>query len=80
MFISDPDKTDSIFSEEGSTQGDVTAMAMYAIGIRPLIDILNNETDPSTCQQAWYADDSSGMYSIKMVQNLATFPRHPKPY
>ena len=59
MYISDPEKTDSIFSEEGSTQGDVGAMAMYAIGIRPLIDILCNKTDQSKCQQVWYADDSS---------------------
>ena len=33
-------------------------MAMYAIGIRPLIDTLHNQTDKSLCQQVWYADDS----------------------
>lgn len=59
MIINDQETTDTILSEEGSTQGDVTAMQMYAIGIRPLIDILHNQTDQSLCQQVWYADDSS---------------------
>ena len=59
MIINDREKTDSIFSEEGSTQGAVNAMAMYAIGIRPLINALDEKTDSSKCQQVWYADDSS---------------------
>ena len=59
MIVNDNSKIETILSEEGSTQGDVTAMAMYAIGTRPLIDILHETTDPSTCQQVWYADDSS---------------------
>ena len=59
MIINDQHKIDTIMSEEGSTQGDVTAMAMYAIGIRPLIDTLSDTTDKSLCQQVWYADDSS---------------------
>ena len=58
MIINDHEKTDHILSEEGSTQGDVAAMAMCAIGIRPLIDILQDKTDSSSCQQVWYADDS----------------------
>ena len=60
MIINDQEKVDSVLSEEGSTQGDVGAMAMYAIGIRPLINTLQEQTDPSKCQQVWYADDSSG--------------------
>jgi hypothetical protein len=34
-------------------------MGMYAVGTRPLLDILNRETNPALCQQVWYADDSS---------------------
>ena len=56
MIINDQEKTDHILSEEGSTQGDVTAMAMYAIGIRPLIDTLHASTDPSKCQQVCKID------------------------
>ena len=59
MVINDQVKTDVIFSEEGSTQGDVCAMAMYAIGIRPLINILSESVDHTKCHQVWYADDSS---------------------
>ena len=35
-------------------------LCMYAIGIRPLINTLQEQTDSSKCQQVWYADDSSG--------------------
>ena len=51
---------DDILSEEGSTQGDVPAMAMYAIGTRPLLDKLMTAVDPELCKQVWYADDSAG--------------------
>ena len=54
-----PGYSDHILSDEGSTQGDVAAKAMYAIGIRSLIDKLNNDMERKTCSQVWYADDSS---------------------
>ena len=59
MIINDQFKTDTLLSEEGSTQGDVTAMQMYAVGTRSLINTLQDETDQAECQQVWYADDSS---------------------
>ena len=37
----------------------MAAMAEYAIGIRPLIDILSSVTNMSELMQAWYADDSA---------------------
>ena len=59
MVIADSTKHDYIFSNEGCTQGDITAMALYALGIRPLIDNLGEVVDHEKCKQSWYADDSS---------------------
>ena len=59
MMIADSTKHDYIFSNEGCTQGDVTAIALYALSIRPLIDNLGEAVDHEKCKQSWYADDSS---------------------
>ena len=57
MIINDLNgRNDDIKSEEGSTQGDVTAMGMYAVGTRPLINELS--------KQVWYADDSASAGKI----------------
>ena len=68
MIINDQVKVDHILSEEGNTQGCVAAMGMYAIGIRPLIDILSQGTDPLQLQQAWFADDSSGAGRLREIK------------
>ena len=46
---------DIIMSKQGCTQGDVTAMALYALGIKPLIDDLKNtvNTDNDTSVQRY---------------------------
>ena len=48
-----------LLSQEGTTQGDALAMAMYAIGILPLIHRLDQQV-----KQVWYADDTSAGGSL----------------
>ena len=46
---------ETFVSQEGTTQGDPLAMAMYALAVSPLIKDLKN----CNTKQVWYADDSS---------------------
>ena len=55
MIINDRSEHETIYSEERSTQGDVTAMAMYAIGTKPLVETLHSIFDITKCKQVWYA-------------------------
>ena len=69
MIINDRDgQNEDILSEEGSTQGDVPAMAMYAIGTKPLLDKLMLAVDPQKCKQVLYADDSSSGGKIREMK------------
>ena len=54
----------TLLSTEGTTQGDPLAMAMYGIGILPLIKKLQ------TCDvtQAWYADDAAAAGSTANIR------------
>ena len=45
---------ETIYSSEGMTQGDLLAMAMFALAMLPLIDKMNGGV-----RQIWYADDAS---------------------
>ena len=46
---------ETIYSQEGTTQGDPLAIAMYAIAITPIINNLECES----LKQIWYADDAA---------------------
>ena len=59
LVIHGKKKHEVIYSEEGCTQGDVSAMGLYGLGIKPLIENLSNEINTNKCIQTWYADDSS---------------------
>ena len=70
MVINNPKGEDEYLkSEEGATQGDVTAMQKYGIGIKPLIDILGTNINPKKCRQVWYADDSDAAGELEELRN-----------
>ena len=68
-------------SSEGVVQGDPLAMAMFALGITPLIRALK------TCHQIWFADDASAgetleeahQWWVKLVQIGPKYGYHPNP-
>ena len=55
---------DVILSREGTTQGDLLAMAMYGLATIPLIQKLNGP-----CKQVWYADDSVVFGSLEHLRS-----------
>ena len=56
---------ETLYSREGTTQGDPLTMAMYGIGILPLI----HELTPMNVKQVWYADDASAGGKISNLLN-----------
>ena len=46
---------DTLLSQEGTTQGDFLAMAMYAVAITPLI---RRSLEDDETKQVWFADDA----------------------
>ena len=56
------------YSCEGTTQGDPLAMAMYSIGILPLVDQLQSEG----AKQVWFADDATAVGRVHQLRNWWT--------
>lgn len=56
---------ETLLSQEGTTQGDPLAMAMYAIGILPLIHRLKGES----VKQVWYADDATAGAQLAQLRD-----------
>ena len=54
-----------ITSDEGTTQGDPLAKALYAFSIQPLITSLQAMSDAKQC---WFADDGSGAGTISEIK------------
>ena len=54
----------TLYSQEGTTQGDPLAMAMYATAITPLTHRFQGDG----IKQAWYADDATAGGSLKQHQ------------
>ena len=55
---------ETLLSQEGTTQGDPLAMAMYAIAVNPLIHRLNQDT----AKQVWFADDATAGGKINTLR------------
>ena len=55
---------ETLLSQEGTTQGDPLAMAMYAIATTPFIHHLNQEGT----KQVWFADDATAGGSLKNLK------------
>ena len=55
----------TLYSEEGTTQGDPFAMPMYALATIPLIKRLNIAAD---LKQVWYADDATASGSLQSLR------------
>ena len=51
-----------LLSQEGTTQGNPLAMAMYAIAVVPMIKSLHSLSD-----QIWFADDATGSGQVETI-------------
>ena len=69
LIVNDQKSTEFLSSDEGCTQGDVTAMAFYALGLQPLTRDLSSKTDTKSCRQMWYADDATAIGKLKGMKD-----------
>ena len=57
-----------ILSREGVTQGDPISMALYALGILPLLSLMKKDCEELNIKHAAYADDISGVGKLKELR------------
>ena len=78
-----------LLSKEGTTQGDTSAMGMYACSLMPLVNSLKHDVESPTVypKQVWYADDSAAGGKLTQIvkwwndlqQQGPIYGYHPKP-
>ena len=68
LTLNNTSEHSSLSSEEGCTQGDTAAMAFYSVGIKPLVDHLDDTIKSECCKQSWYADDSSASGKLTSIK------------
>ena len=56
----------TILSQEGTTQGDPLAMAMYGVALLPLVNLIKDDM----VTQKWYADDGNAVGSLESLVAL----------
>ena len=59
---------EEIRSNEGTTQGDPTAMSMYALAIMPLLETIVHDLDATDLKQVAFADDLTGVGNLKSLK------------
>ncbi len=67
LYVSNSNEV--LYSQEGTTQGDPSAMPFYAVSTRPLIDhLMTTCTADKAVTQCWYADDSNATGNLSGLQ------------
>ena len=69
LIVNDQKSVEYLSSDEGCTQGDVTAMAFYALGVQPLTKDLSSRIDTKSCRQMWYADDATAIGKLQGMKD-----------
>jgi hypothetical protein len=84
LYVANSDEL--LLSQEGTTQGDTSAMGMYACSLMPLIEDLRQSVNEDL-KQVFYADDAASGGKLKNIlewwNNIKTlgpiYGYHPKP-
>ena len=68
LFVANSDEI--ILSQEGTTQGDTSAMGMYACSLMPLVEDLRTSIDTAdkNLKQIFYADDGAAAGKLQNIK------------